>query len=193
MTRLPWALIATRAALAPVVILLALNGQGPWIAVAIVAATLTDIFDGVVARRLGVATEALRRADSLIDTVFYLGVLAAVLLLFSEVVRIHAVGLAALIGLEVARAGYDLWRYRRLAAYHMWSAKAWGVALALGLVALFGWGQTGWPVAVAVWLGVATNAEGLAASVVLDRWHHDVPSLAHALRIARRTPEQPAP
>jgi len=185
MRHVPWVLLGVRLALAPGVIALALAGHPRAIAVAIVVATLTDIYDGVIARRLGVATERLRRADSLVDTVFYLAVLVALVLLFPEVLRIHAVGLALLLGLELVRHAVDLRRFGRTAAYHMWSAKAWGAALGLGLAALFGWGLTGWPVGVAVWLGVATNVEALAASLVLSRWHHDVPSVAHAVRIER--------
>ena len=178
-------LVWTRLALAPAVVALAAAGRPRWIAAAIVIATLTDVFDGILARRLGVATERLRRADSMVDTAFYVAVLAAVAVVFPDVLRLHAVGLGALIALEVARHGFDVWTFGRTAAYHMWSAKAWGVALALGLTALFGWDEAGWPVGVAVWLGVATNVEALAASAVLSRWHHDVPSLWHALRLER--------
>lgn len=185
MRRVPWLLLWSRLALAPVVVALAVAEHPRWIAVAIVVATLTDIFDGVTARRLGVATERLRRADSWVDTAFYLGVLAAVVILFPQVLRLHAVGLVMLLGMEVGRAGFETWKFGRPASYHMWSAKAWGVALAVGLSALFWTSETGWPVGVAIWLGVATDLEGVAASVVLSRSHLDVPSLAHAVRIER--------
>jgi hypothetical protein len=38
-------------------------------------------------------------------------------------------------------------------------------------------------VAAAVWLGIVADLEGLAISVVLNRWKNDVPSLVHALRL----------
>ena len=189
----PLGLVAARAGLAPVVVGLAVAGApGPWTAAVVVAATLTDVFDGVLARRLNVATERLRRLDSAVDTVFYLAVLAALALRHGDVLRAHAVGLALLVGLEAVRHGFDVWKFGRTASYHMWSAKLWGLSLALGLVALFGWGAGGWPVVLAVWLGVATNVEALAASAVLSRWHHDVPSLVHAVRL-ERTREPGAP
>ena len=44
----------------------------------LVIGTLSDIFDGILARRLGVATQRLRRYDSVTDIVYYLLILAAV-------------------------------------------------------------------------------------------------------------------
>jgi CDP-diacylglycerol--glycerol-3-phosphate 3-phosphatidyltransferase len=42
----------------------------------LVAGFLSDAYDGILARRLGVATESLRRLDSLADTLFYAAALA---------------------------------------------------------------------------------------------------------------------
>ena len=186
--RIPSALVWLRVALAPTVVALAFSrASGGWIVAALVVALVSDVYDGVLARRWGVATARLRVADSVADSFFYLCVLGAVLVRHPEVVRIHAVGLALLLGLEAARVVFDVLKYRRVASYHMWSAKVWGAVLAVGLVALFGWEATGWPVELAIWLGVLTNLEGLAASVVLSGWHHDIPSLVHALRVQRDT------
>ena len=45
----------------------------------IAAGFLSDVYDGILARRWGTETAALRVADSAADTVFYLGVLSAVI------------------------------------------------------------------------------------------------------------------
>jgi len=66
--------------MAPLMVALAL-ADASWAPKAIVAAMtiglLSDIFDGIIARRLGVATPSLRRLDSQTDAAFWLAVLAS--------------------------------------------------------------------------------------------------------------------
>ena len=67
-----------RMALAPVVLWLAFHRpSGPAFAACLAAAFVSDVFDGVIARRLHVATPGLRRLDSAADSVFYLAATAA--------------------------------------------------------------------------------------------------------------------
>jgi CDP-diacylglycerol--glycerol-3-phosphate 3-phosphatidyltransferase len=90
---------------------------------------------------------------------------------------------AAVVALEAARYLFDFVKFRREAAYHAWSAKAWGLSLFVALVALMGFGQaTPW-VPLALALGIVADAEGLAMSIVLPTWKHDVKSVWHAWRL----------
>src|ERR1700744_6299800 len=74
---LPLALTTLRLLLGPVALLLAIITGPRWLYFPIlVIATLSDIFDGILARRLSVATPALRRYDSISDLIFYLFILA---------------------------------------------------------------------------------------------------------------------
>ena len=153
------------------------------IAALLTLATLTDVLDGVVARRLGVTTEWLRRADSLVDTTFYVFVAAATLVTAPDVFRTYAWGVGAVVALRLLRGVYDHRKFGKQAAYHMWSAKAWGLALLFGFTEVFLTGHGGFLFKAAIALGVLTNLEGLAASVVLPRWRHDLPSLFHAVAV----------
>ena len=69
---LPYALTLLRLLLAPVLVWM-VYAQAPGLAFAgvIVTAFVSDVFDGVVARKLGVATAELRLLDSRVDLVFY--------------------------------------------------------------------------------------------------------------------------
>ena len=184
--RLPLGLTALRAALAPVLLLLAWNGAPHWLfAPCLVMAFLSDVFDGIIARRLGVATPGLRRLDSLADSLFYLCALAVAWQQHPSALRSRMAPLALLLSLELLRYGFDLVKFRREASYHMWSSKLWGIALFAGFLALLAWdADSGW-VSAAVWLGILADLEGLAISWALPVWRSDVPSLWHALRIAR--------
>jgi len=186
---LPLALTALRALLAPVVVLLALAWPNPAaFGVCLVAAFLSDVFDGIVARRLGIATPGLRRLDSIADSLFYVAALVAAWHLQPQALLEHRAALMLLVLLELTRYAFDLRKFGREASYHMWSSKLWGIALFAGFFSLLALGRSGWAVTAAIWLGIVADLEGLAISVVLTRWMNDVPSIVHAWRL--RAPER---
>lgn len=173
-----------RALLAPVVVLLSLFAPLPQaFAVCLVAAFLSDIFDGVLARNLGIATANLRRLDSVADTLFYAACVFAAWHLYPAAITQHVGSLMVLGILEVMRYGLDFLKFRREASYHMWSSKVWGVALFAGFFGLFVLGSSGLAVACAIYVGIIADIEGLLISLVLPRWQADVPTLVHAWRV----------
>ena len=184
MRHIPLALTTLRALLAPVVVLLALTWPVPWaFAVCLVVAFLSDLFDGIIARRLGVATPGLRRLDSIADSIFYVAALFAAWHLHRSALRDHVAGLGILAALELARYAFDLRKFGKEASYHMWSSKLWGLALFAGFFALLVFGEERVAVPIAIWLGVVADIEGLAISVTLREWRNDVPTIFHARRL----------
>jgi phosphatidylglycerophosphate synthase len=182
----PWLLVVGRALAGPVILLAAGAGvPGPVLVAILVAAILSDILDGVIARRRGVATESLRRADSIADTIFYLSALGALVVRAPPLLQEHALGIGAVLVLELARLAVELRKFGRQAAYHMWSAKLWGVTLFLGFSEALLRGAAGPLFQLAIVVGIVTDLEGLAASIILRRWRHDVPSIWHAVLLAR--------
>jgi CDP-diacylglycerol--glycerol-3-phosphate 3-phosphatidyltransferase len=179
-------LTVLRLLLAPVLVWLVYTGApGAVFAAVVLAAFVSDYFDGVIARRLGVATPELRHFDSRADLVFYATAAWAVWRLHPDVVRSVAVPGLIVIGLDVVRHVFDFAKFGRDVAYHAWSSKIWGLSLALALVLLMGFGVSRPFVAIAVLLGLIAQLEGLAISVMLPVWTHDVPTLIHALRIRK--------
>jgi len=176
--------------LAPVLVwLVYVDAPGLAFASVILVAFVSDYFDGVIARRVGVASAELRHFDSRADLVFYATAAWAVWRLEPEVVRAIAVPALIVIGLDVVRHIFDFAKFGKDAAYHAWSSKAWGVSLALALVLLMGFGIA-WPfVWIAVVLGMIAQVEGLLISATLTTWTHDVPSLFHAAKMRKTTVE----
>ena len=120
MKRVPAALVILRAVCGPVLLAAAAAGWSPWLLASLVTvAFISDVFDGIIARRLGVATEGLRRADSIVDTAFYICATLALLLRASSVIEAHIVGVVVLVSLELVRWAVERVRYGRLASYHM--------------------------------------------------------------------------
>lgn len=86
--KIPWALIVLRVLGCPLIVLGAMRGwAGGWLGVIVVAALVSDVYDGVLARRWGGETARLRLSDSVADTIFYLGVVWALWLREPSVLR----------------------------------------------------------------------------------------------------------
>lgn len=179
----PLALTAVRALLAPVVVLLAIfHPSRSAFGACLIAAFVSDVFDGILARRMNVATPILRRLDSITDTIFYLCTAFAVWHLYPSVILQHMVALVALAGLEVVRYIFDLRKFGREASYHMWSSKLWGIALFVGIFSLLALGSSGVAVSAAIYLGIVADIEGLTISVIINEWESDIPTFLHAYR-----------
>ncbi len=187
MTSIPALLTLARALLGPVAVIAAhYHFPSVFFFCILVIGFLSDILDGVIARQLGIATPDLRRADSLADTVFYIGICIAAFMLNPKEMTAYWPGIAVIVLLELVRYGFDYWKFRQEAAYHMWSAKLWGVTLLAGFGEFFLTGKVGVLFEAAVAVGIFTEIEGLLASIVLRRWRHDVPTLYHAILLARQ-------
>jgi phosphatidylglycerophosphate synthase len=177
----PEVLIAFRAACAPAIFVLAcFRFPGPLLAGIVLAAFVSDVFDGVVARRLGCATAGLRHADTVVDTVFYVTAAVALRVAVPGVFDRASLPLALLIVIHVSRTTFELTKYGRIASYHMWSSKALGVLIVVAMSVVFLTEQPSVIVTLALWGAIVNELEGFLASVILPRWRADVPSLLHA-------------
>jgi CDP-diacylglycerol--glycerol-3-phosphate 3-phosphatidyltransferase len=187
---IPWTMAAGRAALGPVMIAGAACGwNGGALAAMVVAALLSDIFDGVLARRWQCDTASIRLFDSMADTVFYLCTGIALWIAHAILLREARVPLIALLGIEVFKFAFDFAKFGKPSSYHSYLAKCWGLLLASAIVGAFAVGHAHLLMVSALWLGVAVNLEGLAVSTMLPVWRHDVPTIAAAWRLRRGTVE----
>jgi phosphatidylglycerophosphate synthase len=186
--RLPFALTTFRLLLAPVLLWIVRDGTAgiPYVA-CILAAFVSDIYDGVIARKLDIASGRLRSYDSRTDLVFYATAAFTVWLLHPEEIRRLAPLLIVLLLFELVRPAFDIFKYGKQSSYHSYSAKTFGVFLALALILLMGFGIGGMFLTVAVILGIVADLEGLIMSLMLPVWTHDVKSLFHAWRIRTRS------
>jgi CDP-diacylglycerol--glycerol-3-phosphate 3-phosphatidyltransferase len=180
-----------RVALCPVIALGAqLGWDGKWLGLIVLVALVDDIYDGVLARRWGCATERLRRADSAADTLFYLGVAAALWLRDEQLLRENWKLLATLGSLEVLRYGLDWLKYGRAASYHSHLAKSWGLVMGAAVIGALSFGGPRWLVWVSLMIGIASDAEGLAMSLMLPCWRNDVKTLSTAWKLRGEMLEQ---
>jgi phosphatidylglycerophosphate synthase len=184
LTKIPLALTALRACLGPLVLLLAILWPNQIaFGICLTIAFLSDIFDGIIARRLNIATEGLRRLDSIADSIFYVAAAGAAWLLHPQAILDRIQPILVLIALEIVRYVFDYYKYRRETSYHMWSSKLWGIFLFIGFMSLLAFNDQGIFVTLFIYIGILADIEGLAISLTLKKWTHDVPTIFHALRL----------
>jgi len=175
---LPAALTTLRLLLGPVVMLCALANAPRLVYLPIlIAGTLSDIFDGVLARRLGVATPMLRRYDSVADVVYYLLVLAAVWILRKLVIIGNARAIGLLLFSEAAAIAVSFVRFRKYPATHSYLAKFYGLCLLAATIALLVYSASSWAITTLVVVAVAANAEIIVILLLAEAPPVDVHSV----------------
>jgi phosphatidylglycerophosphate synthase len=185
MANIPSLLVALRFAIAPLLLLDARDGSTSfWFIIGYVTAVFSDIFDGIIARRLGVSTPQLRQADSWADLSLYVCIAASTWFVYPEVVQNFRVPLllciAAQFGLNIA----CLVKFRKFPSFHTYTAKAWGLTLLAATVGLFGFGN-----ANLLWGAIAfcliNSLEEIVMTFTLSEWQCDVLSLFHAIELEK--------
>ena len=181
---LPACLIAARLVIAGLLLLDALDGAaGLWFVPGLALALLSDIFDGVIARRLKIVTPALRTADSWVDNALLVSVFASLWLARQGVLQSYSAPIVwNLIGYLLYLL-VPLVKFRRLSAYHAYSAKASGALLFAAVLALFLVGDLPWLTWAALLVTLWSDIECVLITLILPVWRSDVPSLWHAWKL----------
>lgn len=175
---IPFLLTTLRLLLGPLALAAVLFGWPRMLfAPLLLIATLSDIYDGVLARRFGVSTPFLRRYDSLTDVIYYLFILLATWLLCRPVISAHWAAILVLLGSEIATILLSLFRFRVMPATHSYLAKFYGLCLFAFFVGLLTFNAPGWTILALAAVGVTTNAEILAILCLSKQPPVDIPSL----------------
>lgn len=186
MLHLPKFLIWSRIVISPVMIALAFIAEsraGIFINLLAVYGLVSDIFDGIIARKLGVSSEKLRRLDSTADQIFWLSVLASTFLSAQDFFYNHWAELGFILILEAATYGCSFIRFRKEVATHSLLAKFWTLSLFATVFELNSSGSSGIIYSVCFYLGIISRLEILAILLTLRNWPNDVPSLYHAWQL----------
>jgi phosphatidylglycerophosphate synthase len=178
---IPLALTIFRICSAPVLLVLAALGKERFFLWLAIAAMLSDVLDGALARRLGASSETGRLLDSWADLLIALVSFAGATLLWPDTMREEAVYFALVLAALVIPNAWGLLRYRRLLGYHTVSAKASGVILAVGAISLFT-GLTPVLFRLASFIELAVAAEYIAISLIAPGWTGEMKSVWHAWR-----------
>jgi CDP-diacylglycerol--glycerol-3-phosphate 3-phosphatidyltransferase len=184
----PWSLVWFRGAVAPVMVWWAIQYDWRWFLGALmVTAFLSDWFDGVLARRWNTSTAALRRADSLADTVFYVNVLVAGMVARWNVIEPVLPWFAGLIGLEVVCQVTNYARFGCRTATHAYLCKAWAIVLCIAATDLLMFHAVRESMWVCLAMGYLAYVDVLAILWIMPVPAVDVPTSLHAWRLRAKS------
>ena len=179
----PSILVGIRFFLGPLIWWSAVSGMSPWWFMAgFVLAYITDYFDGVIARKLGVATPALRLADSWVDTWFYFWVVLTLWSTHFESLRKFSVPIYILLALQISEWIYGRIKFGKLTGYHAYLAKAWGMSLFFAIISIMLFKYDGIMWWLAISLGWISSIENWLLTLTCSEWTTDVKSIAHVWR-----------
>ncbi len=144
---------------------------------------LTDVFDGIIARKLNISTEKLRRLDSAIDVAFFLSIAIATYLQCPDFFALNLIKLIILIGFEALTYIISYTKFKKEVATHSIGAKLWALCLFATLVQIIFQCQSILLFNICFWLGIITRLEIIAIIFILKKWTNDVPTFYHAIQL----------
>ncbi len=188
---IPLALIIVRCFIGVIVILLSITHVAHYPLIAIILLTiglLTDIFDGIIARRLNISGERLRRLDSSADQIFFISVAVATYIQCPDFFRNNAVKLWILFGTEALTYLISFIKFKKEIATHSIGAKCWTLLLFATLIQLILQCNSAILFDTCFWIGILTRVEIIAIILILKKWENDVPTVYHAIRLRQNKP-----
>lgn len=144
---------------------------------------LTDIFDGIIARRLNISSQSLRRLDSTIDQIFFISVAVATYIHRSEFFKTNFLKLTILLSVEGLTYIICFLKFKKEIATHSIGAKIWTLLLFATLVQITLRCQSTTLFNFCFWIGLATRLEIIAIILTLRNWTNDVPTFYHSLQL----------
>lgn len=186
MKKLPYILIVIRFILAPIIISLAYFNKEEskfLILILMYFGLLTDIFDGIIARKVGVSSEKLRRMDSQIDLIFWLSLGFASYFLNPELIKNEWEGILLIFAMEALCYLVSFLKFGKETCTHAFISKMWGLSLLIAFTYLIGFQQAGWAFYLAIGLGLVSHIDVILIILLLPKWQYDVPSSYHAWMI----------
>lgn len=179
MKNIPFLLIYSRIFIAIVIALLAWSqpeNHAFLIAVLMIIGLLTDVFDGIIARKLKVSSEKLRIWDSNVDHFFWVVVIVAIFYLRFEVVRPLLLPILILVALEALAYIISYLKFKKSIATHSLLAKFWTLTLLVFLIELT-LNNDNKSFYFCFWIGLISRLEIIGIILRLKKWVTDVPSI----------------
>ena len=185
MRHLPNLLSAARIACFPVLLLLAGQGREQAFTWLLLAALLSDILDGQIARRCGFTSSRGAMLDSIADALTTGATAFGLWRLRPDFVQEYGHFVLLVLGLWVLEMAASFWRYGQLSSFHTYAIRAGAYALGIFVMVLLIWGFNSWLFAAAVAINVAGYLEEFLLLWLLPQWTADVRGAWWVLRARR--------
>jgi len=155
-----------------------------WVVALMYYAIVSDIFDGIIARRFNISTENFRILDTLFDMAFYLSILAYAFAISPFTFHSNSVLIVAILCEEASMYAISLVRFRKAPSPHAILSKFWGVYLIIEFTLLL-LNVEGSHFTIALFVGIAVHLDRVLIYSFLNKWDHDIPSSYHAWQLRK--------
>lgn len=180
------ALSAARIACAPLGLVLAWRGATAAFVAVFALALLTDVLDGIVARRFQLVSESGARLDQWGDFALWASLPLAAWWLWPATLAREAWFVALAFACMLLPTAIAYCKYRAVPGYHTWSVKIGAIAMGVAapLLLLF---DVAWPFRAAALFQVVCAIDELGITLLSPVCRNDVGSVLHVLREPRRS------
>lgn len=185
---IPKLLILSRLLISPIIIFLAYQyGKEANVIILILMywGLISDIFDGIIARKMNISSTTLRRMDSQVDLIFWLSIALAIYLLYPEKIAENKYYILPIFILEAMCYLISFIKFGRETCTHAFVSKMWGLSLLTAFTSIIGFGYFGITFKVAIFLGILSQLDVIAIILILPKWQNDIPSSYHAYLIRK--------
>lgn len=180
---IPEGLILFRFLLAPIILWLAYYfGESSRMIILILMylGLISDILDGIIARKQNSSTEKLRRLDSQTDMIFWLSIGFATWFLYPELISKNSISIRIILSMEILVYIISILKFKKETCTHAFLSKLWGITLLIAFTSLIGFNHSGTPFLTAIIMGIISHIDRILITLILPTWTHDIPSTYHA-------------
>lgn len=149
---------------------------------------ISDILDGIIARKQNISSTTLRRLDSQTDMVFWLSIGVATWVLYPKLIHDNRIAIWIILAMELSVYIISLVKFKRETCTHAFLSKLWGISLLVAFTSLIGFNHAGIPFFVAIIMGLISHIDRILITMILPSWSHDIPSAYHAYLIRKGKP-----
>ena len=185
---IPQGLILFRFLLAPIILGLAyFIGEDSKIVILILMylGLISDILDGIIARKQNISSSTLRRLDSQTDMIFWLSIGLATWILYPQIISDNKIAIWIILLMEISVYLISLLKFKRETCTHAFLSKLWGITLLIAFTFLLGFNHAGFPFFLAIAMGLISHVDRILITLLLPKWTHDIPTAYHAYLIRK--------
>ena len=185
---IPKVLILFRLLLAPIILSLAyFTGEKSklYIIIFMYLGLISDIFDGIIARKTNSSTVNLRRMDSQTDMIFWLSIGLSTWLLYPKLISANAYVIWTIIFLEITCYLISILKFKKESAHHNFLSKLWGISLLISFTSLIGFNYAGIAFQITIFFGMISHIDRILITLILPKWTSDIPTAYHAYLIRK--------
>ena len=178
----PNAISMARIVATPVLIFLALTDREDAYKWLLLAAFISDIVDGLIARTFSITSMLGSRLDTLADTLLWPAAIFGIWIFHPELMTEHWLVIVLVLGLWAIEMIVAWLRYGKLTSFHAYTIRVSVYGFGIFIMSLFLWGLHPWLLYVASAFNMLGNVEALIIMALLPEWTSDVRGLYWVLQ-----------